>query len=128
MIERPVRTLAKDANYAALTTLSAKGRPMTHLMWVDCDDEHVLMNTEVHRAKYRNLQRDRRVSLVIWDDQNPYNYVEVRGEVVEQITGLPARQHIDELSHKYTGGPYANPIESERVILKILPSRQRSSG
>ena len=30
----------------------------------------------------------------------------------------------DFLAEKYTGKPYANEIESERVILKISPDRQ----
>ena len=34
-----------------------------------------------------------------------------------------ARRQIDELSHKYPGGPYANPIGSDRVILQITPDR-----
>ncbi|MDQ4145572.1 MAG: TIGR03618 family F420-dependent PPOX class oxidoreductase [Actinomycetota bacterium] len=128
MIEDQVKELAREANYAALTTLSLSGRPMTHLMWVDCDAEHVIVNTEIHRAKYRNVEHDPRVAIVIWDDEDPYRYVEVRGRVVESVRGPEARRHIDELSHKYTGAVYANPIESERVILRILPSRQRAAG
>ena len=61
-----------------------------------------------------------------WDEANPYSYVEVRGEVVETVAGSTARDHIDELSQKYTGGPYKNPIGSERVILRIAPTRQRA--
>jgi hypothetical protein len=44
-------------------------------------------------------------------------------------TGHPAteaRAHIDKLSENYTGGSYANPIQSERVIVKIAPIRQRA--
>lgn len=52
MIDDPARTLAKQGNFAA--TLFPSGQPMTHVMWVDCDDAHLLINTETHRAKYRN--------------------------------------------------------------------------
>ena len=65
------------------------------------------------------------MSVVIWDENDPYSYAEVRGEVVETIAGSTARQHIDDLSQKYTGGPYKTPIGTERVILKIAPMRQR---
>ncbi len=37
---------------------------------------------------------------------------------------MRARAHIDALSQKYTGKPYAGAIQSERVILKIAPERQ----
>ena len=32
-----------------------------------------------------------------------------------------ARAHIDQLSQKYVGSDYGNPIQSERVILKVAP-------
>jgi hypothetical protein len=61
---------------------------------------------------------------MIVDPEAPYKYVEVRGEVVETVAGPEARAHIDQLSRKYTGHDYANPIGTERVILKIAPKRQ----
>ena len=125
-IEPGVRTLAKAPNFAAFTTLTASGAPMTHVMWVDCDDRHVLINTEVHRAKFKNVQADTRVAVTIIDRENPYTYAEVRGRVVNTVRGERARRHIDELSQKYEGTPYQNRIVSERVILEIEPSRQRS--
>jgi len=125
-IEQGVRELAKGPNYAAFTTLTRSGQPMTHVMWVDCDEEHVLINTETHRAKFKNIQNDPRVAVTIIDRDNPYRYAEVRGIVTEAVTGDEARQHIDELSEKYEGHPYANPIQSERVILRIKPERQRA--
>ena len=125
MLEEGVRQLAKGTNFAAFTTLLPDGRPMTHVMWVDCDDEHVLINTEVHRQKARNLRRDPRVTVTIWDAADPYRYAEVRGEVVETVTGPEARAHIDALSMKYHGHEYRNRIQSERLLVRIKPLRQQ---
>ena len=125
MLEEGVRRLAKEPNFAAFTTLLPDGHPMTHVMWVDCDDEHVLINTETHRQKASNVRRDPRVTVTIWDADDPYRYAEVRGEVVETVTGPEARRHIDELSMKYNGHEYRNPITSERVMLRVKPLRQR---
>ena len=119
-----VLELARGQNFAALTTLLPSGHPQTQVMWVDADGEHLLVNTEMHRQKYRNVERDPRVTLTIWDQKDPYRFVEVRGKVVEKMGGLEARKHIDELSHKYRGGPYQTPIRSERVVLRIAPLRQ----
>jgi len=58
------------------------------------------------------------------DEENPYRYVEVRGEVVEKVRGSVAREHVDGLADKYHGGPYENPIQSERVMLRTAPERQ----
>ena len=108
---------------AALTTLLPDGQPQTHVMWVDADEQCVLINTELHRQKAKNVQRDPRVTVAIMAADNPYDFVEVRGRVVEIVRGDAARAHIDELAQKYTGKPYAMPITSERVILRIEPTR-----
>jgi len=120
--------LASGANFAALTTLLPDGHPQTQLMWVDTDGDHLLVNTEVHRRKFKNVERDPRVTLTIWDKEDPYSFVEVRGEVVGKIKGPEAREHIDELSRKYHGRPYGTPIQSERVVLRIAPLRQVIRG
>jgi PPOX class probable F420-dependent enzyme len=116
--------LARGKNFAALTTLLSGGHPQTQVMWVDADDDHLLINTEVHRQKFKNVERDPRVTLTIWDRDDPYCFVEVRGEVMGKTKGPEAREHIDELSRKYHGRPYATKIQSERVILRIAPLRQ----
>ena len=125
-VEPGIRDLAREANFAAFTVLLRSGQPMTHVMWVDADDDHVLINTEVHRAKYEAVRRDPRVTVTIWKRDDPYRFAEVRGRVVETVTGPEARQHIDALSRKYRNRDYdeAN-IGSERVILRIAPDRQR---
>ena len=119
-----VLELARGKKFATITTLLPDGHPQTQVMRVGTDGEHLLINTEVHRQKFRNVERDRRVTITIWDREDPYRFVEVRGEVVEMVRGPEAREHIDELSYKYRGGPYKTQIKSERVVLRIAPFRQ----
>lgn len=121
--------LARGRNFATLSVLLSSGQPMTHVMWVDADDEHVLINTEIHRAKFRAVERDPRVTVTIWELEDPYHYAEARGRVVEIVRGPVAREHIDALSRKYRGRDYdqAN-IGSERVLLRIAPDRQQVRG
>ena len=125
-----VKALATEGkNFAALTTMLKDGSPSTHVMWVHADDDHVLINTEVHRAKYKRVQRDPRVAVAIVDAENPYRYVEVRGQVVEEVHGQEARDDIDRLAKKYMGvDDYPNPIQSERVIIKIAIDKLHKNG
>jgi PPOX class probable F420-dependent enzyme len=95
--------LAQGRNYGAITTVLPSGRLQTHPIWVDTDGERLVVNTETHRQKYKNVERDPNVTLTIRDEENPYRYAEVRGEVVEKVRGQEAREHIDELSRKYHG-------------------------
>jgi len=63
VIDPTVKELATGKNFVALTTLFGDGHPQTQIMWVGADDEHVLINTEIRRQKFRNVQRDPRVTV-----------------------------------------------------------------
>jgi PPOX class probable F420-dependent enzyme len=133
MVTDELRALATGGNFATLTTLLPDGSPAAQVMWVDCDDECVLINTELHRQKFKNIRGDPRVAVCIWDRADPYHYNEVRGEVVDIVRGEPARRHIDELALRYFGRLYdGESITSERVILRIRPhgspKRHRGGG
>lgn len=127
-LDDDIRTLATGRNFAAFTTLFADGQPQTHVMWVDADEDHILINTEVHRAKFRNAEQDPRVTVTIWDVDNAYRYAEVRGRVTEVVTGSEAREHIDACSHRYLDKPYPATIESERAMLRITPDKVHRNG
>jgi PPOX class probable F420-dependent enzyme len=127
-LDEDVRTLATGRNFAAMTTLFEDGTPQTQVMWVDADETHLLINTEVHRQKFRNVERDPRVTVVVIDHENPYRYTEVRGRVDEVVRGPQARDHIDACSQRYFGRDYPTEIHSERVILRIAPDRVVKNG
>jgi len=117
-----VRELASAANFAAVTTLLGDGQPQTQITWVDVDHSHLLINTLPFTQKYRNSQRDRRVTVLVWDRNDPEHYVEVRGHVDETVSGQAAVEHADQLAKRYLGTAYRGP--RQRVVLRIQPSRQ----
>lgn len=126
MIEDAVKTLAKGPNFGALTTMLPSGQPHTSVMWVDCTEDHILINTELGRRKLADIESNPLVTVAIWDKDNPYHYAEVRGRVDGTTTGPEARAHIDQLSNKYHGRPYDPAmIKTERIIVSIAPERQR---
>ena len=120
-LDPDLKALAQGKNFAALTTLLPGGQPQTQIMWVHADDDHLIINTEIHRKKFKNVQADPRVTVTVFDADDAYRYVEARGVVVGTEGGDAARTSIDELSQKYMGAPYGAPIQSERVILLIEP-------
>ena len=116
--------LAKGKNLATVVTLMPGGQPQALLTWVDTDGEHVLVNTEPQRQRAKNVERDPRITVLIHSAENPWDWSEVRGHVAGTTTGEEARRHIDELSRKYVGTEYRNPIGPRgRVILRIAPDK-----
>lgn len=125
-LDPTIRKLAQGKNFAAVTVQLPSGHAATQIMWVDADDDHVIFNTEVERAKFKAIEADPRVTVTVWDADNPYHYGEVRGRVVSTDSSDAARAHIDALTKKYMGlDEYPNPIGSPRVIVKVAPERQR---
>jgi len=116
--------LAREANLATVVTLMPDGQPQAQLTWVDTDGEHLLVNTEPERQRYRNITRDPRITVLIHSAGNAFDWSEVRGRVTRTLDGPRAHDHIEELSQKYTGGPYRMPIGPKgRVILEITPDK-----
>ena len=121
--------LAKGKNLATVVTLMPDGQPQALPTWVDTDGENLFVNTEPQRQRSKNLRRDPRITLLINSAENPWDWAEVRGHVVEVIDGQAARDHIDELSRRYMGTDYGNPIGPHgRVILKIAPDKVNTAG
>ena len=117
--------LASGRNFAAVTTVLPSGRLQTQVLWVALKDGSLVLNTETHRKRYENITKDPRITVMIRDEQDPYRYAEVRGTVTDTTTGPEAREHIDEVAHRYLGTDYPpEGIKSERVILWVTPERQ----
>ena len=110
-----------------LSTLMPDGSPQMTQTWVDTDGRHVLINTVDGHQKVRNLRRDPRVAVNVADPEDPSRYFEVRGRVVG-ITEDGAREHIDELSHRYIGRPYPwfGGTDQVRLLVTIAPERVTS--
>ena len=128
MLDPVIRDFAQDKNFGSISFHLPNGDIATHVMWVDADDDHLLINTEIHRVKYTSIVANPSVTVAIWSSKNAYNYAEVRGTFSGEIRGPAARAHIDFLSQKYTSQDYQGEIVSERVILQITPRRQRTNG
>jgi hypothetical protein len=78
--------------------------------------------------KSRNLRANPRVSVSIWDNEDPNRYLEVEGNA--SLGEKCAGEHINDLSLKYEGIDFGTPDksrdrtrEAERVLDHTSPSR-----
>ncbi len=116
--------LLKGLNFGVIATVGENGRLQTSVVWVDTDGENVLVNTTNKRAKGRNLRANPRVSISVWDNEDPYKYFEVEGPV--ELVDEGANEHISELSRRYEGKDFHTPVD--RVIARIRPERVLDHG
>jgi len=115
------KKLIDGKNLASVATLMPDGSPQVAPVWVDREGDTVVINATVNRQRYRNLKRDPRVALCVFDMSNPYSKVLIRGKAVE-ITRVGAEEHIDKLSMKYRGEKYPwKRADDPRVIIRIKP-------
>jgi PPOX class probable F420-dependent enzyme len=117
-----VRGLLDGKNFATIATVNPDGGPQSSIVWVKRDGDTLLYSTTRGRRKERNHRRDPRISVSIFETENPYNYVEIRGTV--ELTEEGGRELIDELSHKYLGKDYpAEPEDTARVVVRVIPEK-----
>jgi PPOX class probable F420-dependent enzyme len=121
LLERPV--------CGVLTTMGGDGQPQSSLVWVDHDGTVARVNTTLERQKGRNLQSDRRVSLLVVDPDDTSRLIQIRGDVELVTDG--AQEHLDALTRRYTrhlgyyGGivPAVQRWHETRVICRIHARR-----
>jgi PPOX class probable F420-dependent enzyme len=116
--------LFRGKNWGTVVTLREDGSPHSTPVWIDTDGENVIFNTTNKRAKGRNLRTNPRVSISVWDNEDPYKYFEVEGPVELDEEG--ANEHIGELSMRYDGKPFHTP--ADRVIVRVKPERVLDHG
>jgi PPOX class probable F420-dependent enzyme len=116
--------LMRKASPCFITTLMPDGSPQMTETWVDTDGEHVIINTVQTHLKVKNIARDPRVAVAVCDAAEPSRYYAIRGRVVKVTTDGGAA-HIEALSQRYMGGPYAwyGGRDQVRVILTIAADK-----
>jgi hypothetical protein len=126
---------AIDSNaFCAISTHLDDYEIQTHLMWVDYQDNFIIINTEKDRKKTENIRNNAYISLVVFHPTAMYSSWEIRGEVIEIISEKLADDHIDKLSIRYTGKPYRREMNQDwdyekiksRELWKIKPKKINS--
>ena len=116
------KRLIDEKTFAVVSTVNPDGSPQSSVIWIKREGDTVVFSTIRGRRKTRNLERDPRVSVTLYDPADPYRYVEVRGSVSLAEEGGP--ELIEELSQKYDGAPFreGNPA-NVRVVVRVTPTK-----
>jgi PPOX class probable F420-dependent enzyme len=123
--DQPIRELLEQPNCAVISTLNPDGSILDTVVWISTENGAVAVNSAKGRKWPANLERDPRVTVLVYEGNNPYEYVEIRGRASATTEG--ADEHINALTKKYIGQdeyPFRQPGE-ERIKFLIQPDHVR---
>ncbi|MGW2145315.1 PPOX class F420-dependent oxidoreductase [Nonomuraea bangladeshensis] len=121
-----VRRLLDAPNVGVLATVNPDGSPQTSVVWIGTDGDDVVISSQAGRRKIRNLERDPRASLCVFDLADSDRYVEVRGTAT--VTVDEGRRLAVSLAERYEGEGAGEeylqlPPEAVRVVIRLTPQR-----
>jgi len=115
LVERPI--------FASLGTVRPDGTVQVNPMWFGFDGEHLRFTHTTKRAKFRNLQRNPSMSLLIVDPDNSGRYLELRGELAKVVPD-PEGAYYVELGRRYGDADATPPPDkADRVVLVMRIDR-----
>jgi PPOX class probable F420-dependent enzyme len=113
----------------SLVTIMPDGQPQATPVWADLDNGHIVVNSAKGRQKDRNMQQGAKVTVLAIDPENPYRWMEVRGEVAE-VDEESGHAWINRLAKKYrgvdeyySGNMAAMRGKEQRVTYRIQPTK-----
>jgi PPOX class probable F420-dependent enzyme len=110
-----------DAQVSTLATIGGNGLPQLTEVWFLHDEGELKLSLNTSRLKTRNLQKRPQCSLLLLDLQNPYRYLEVRGNA--RIENDEDYEFARKLGAKYDAdlSVHDQPGDS-RVVVTIEPA------
>jgi PPOX class probable F420-dependent enzyme len=111
-----------DADVATLATIGADGRPQLSAVWFVAESDAVRISLNTARQKTKNLRRNASCNLFILDRQNPYRYLELRGDAALQPDDDYA--FADRVGAKYSADLRQHDAPGDkRIRVDIHPAR-----
>lgn len=117
-----VKALLESRNHAIVSTFNDDGSIHSTVVWANVEEGKVAVNSAVGRKWPTNLAHDAHVTVVVYNESNPYEYVEIRG--IAASSTEDADGHIDRLTRKYLGAesyPFRQPGE-QRIRFLVAPT------
>jgi len=116
------RRILDGKNFATVATVNPDGGPQASVVWFRRDGDSVLFSITSDKQKARNLARNPRVAVTVFDLENPYDSVEIRGhaELVEDA----GKELPKQLSHRYLDeDPPPEPDDVVRLVARVIPEK-----
>jgi PPOX class probable F420-dependent enzyme len=115
----PIRAFLTDPRIATISTLNPDGSPHQAVVWYALDGADLLVNSRRGRRWPRNLIRDPRISMAVYEAERPHHWIGVKGRAALLHEGDEATADIKVLARRYGEDPeqYAR---QDRVTFRIV--------
>ena len=111
-----------NTQVGVLGTIGASGRPQLSATWFLAEGDTVKISLNTTRQKTRNLQANPKASFLIFDPENPYKYVELRGDA--ELTPDDDYEFANQVGAKYSANLRdRDQPGDQRVTVTIKPTR-----
>jgi PPOX class probable F420-dependent enzyme len=113
---------------AALATVRGDGRPHVAPVWFTLDGDDLLFNTGENTIKGANLRRDGRVALMVDDEEPPFAFVSIEGDVSLSDDIDTMRYWATRIAARYMGEDQAeaygkrNAVPGE-LLVRVHPTK-----
>src|SRR3954464_7692130 len=121
-----LRPLLDRPLFGALGTIRPDDTVQVNPMWFEFDGEHVRFTHTNKRGKFRNLQRNPSMSLMLIDPDNPQSYLELRGRLVETLEYPESDFYVPPGRRHGTPDQQRRPDRADRVVLVM--SVEKANG
>jgi PPOX class probable F420-dependent enzyme len=122
------RSILEAPGVAVLSTIGPDGTPQSSAIWYVLDGGEVRASLLETRQKVKNLRRDRRCSLLVWEVGNPYKTIELRGRAELEVDG--GRELLARVLQQYGRDPATFPDDRsiDRIAVTFVPERVNTWG
>jgi PPOX class probable F420-dependent enzyme len=124
-VDEPLAAFLREPVLAVIGTKRRDGSVALTLVWFEYRDERFLINSYESAAWPKRVQREGSAVLLLIDPADQLRTAQADCEL-ESVQRDGAREHIDALTRRYVGKPYAGPHQ-DRLIVRLRPTRIRSS-
>ena len=112
---------------AHVSSVGEQGWLFNHIMWIDWDGEHLLVNSPVGSFKGRNWRADPHAGISVVDAVNRFRYVQASGRVTDIRADVGLVQ-IDRMSRRYDGFDYPDRTTPRETFFITLDRVRGSLG
>jgi PPOX class probable F420-dependent enzyme len=121
-------SLLQQKSVGVLSTIGPDGRPQSTAIWFLLDGAVIRTSLLETRQKVKNLLRDGRCTLFVFEEGSTYKSIEVRGDATLEVD--PDRQFTHQVIRHYGQDPATFPddLTVKRYVLTLTPQRVVTFG